>query len=160
MKRALLLVVGLLLALPAGADRFPPDSGTGAMKEFQIVLSSAQILALDTVPVAAILAESSYCAPLPWAWSAYKPAGTAYAGIAAGDDIVLETTGGTGYVTFETTGFLDQATAQRRAARLGAGSITDALFGLNLQFRLIGPITTGDTPLYITITYWDACSYS
>ena len=160
MKRALLLIVGLLLALPAGADRYPPISGAGVLREFLIVITSDQLLALHTTPILVSPPVSSDCSPLPHMWVAYKPAGTAYADIAAGDDVTIGTSAFAAYITIETTGFLDQTTAQRRGGRLAAGALTDNLFGFPLQIGLGGAITTGNTPLYLAFTYWDGCVYS
>lgn len=162
MKRIILTVLAvdlLCLSLAAAPEiTFSNPGAGGVFTTKRTTLTSAQILALDTVPVVAMEPRHAGCAPLPWGWVAIKPAGTAYADIAADDDIVLETTSEAGYISIETTGFLDQATEQRRGGRLAAGALVDALFGLDLQFRLVGPITTGNTPLIITIVWWDGCT--
>ena len=83
----------------------------------------------------------------------------AYAGIAAGEDLSIEYSGGAQVAEIETTGFLDQTADQYRwaypAANLGAtvASVTPvANVGLDLSL-LIGEIITGDSPLIVEVRY-------
>src|SRR5688572_20996969 len=90
----------------------------GASKYTQI--TSAQLLALFTTPQTVVAAPGAGLAIIPSKVVIHKPAGTAYAGIAAGEDLVLKYTNASGAQcssVIEATGFLDQTTAQTRVAR-------------------------------------------
>ena len=129
------------------------------------LISNAQVLALNATPVAVIPAPGAgYFIKVNW-WTVIKPAGTAYGGVAAGEDLVLKYTDGSGAIcaaAVETTGFLDQATAQTRHAGALAGSgaaastpadftpVANAAVVLHL---LSGEVTTGTSPLYILVDY-------
>jgi hypothetical protein len=78
---------------------------------------SASVLTLFATPVTILPAAPVGFAYAPVRASIHKPAGTAYAAIAAGSDLVFKYTNAAGQqVTsvIEATGFLDQATAQTR----------------------------------------------
>lgn len=80
-------------------------------------ITSAQVLALFATPREIIPAPGAGLAIIPRRIGVYKAAGTAYAGIAAGEDLVAKYTNAAGAQcsgVVETTGFLDQATAQAR----------------------------------------------
>ena len=92
----------------------------------------------------------------------YKAAGVAYAGIAAGEDLVAKYTDGSGAQVssvIETTGFLDQATAQTRyAGPPGSTSTTAAdvkpVAAAAIVLHLLsGEITTGNQDLIVWTWY-------
>lgn len=125
-------------------------------------ITSAQLLALNATPITVVAAPGAGLAIIPQRVVIYKPAGTAYAGIAVGEDLVLKYTNGSGAQcssVIETTGFLDQTTAQTRVAGM-PGSVTttagdyapvaNAAVVLHL---LVGEITTGTSPLYVRTFY-------
>ena len=127
-----------------------------------VTVTSAQLLALNATPKTLVAAPGAGFAIVPKRVVIYKPAGTAYAGIASGEDLVLKYTNGSGAQcssVIETTGFLDQTTAQTRVAH-APGSMTtvagdyapvaNAALVLHL---LSGEITTGDSPLYVRVWY-------
>lgn len=133
----------------------------GAIRKTTI--TSAQLLALNATPQTIIPAPGAGKANILTRVHLYKPAGTAYAGIAAGEDLVAKYTNGSGAQVssvIETTGFLDQTTAQGRYAG-PPGSVTttaadvapvaNAAVVLHL---LTGEITTGDSAL-IVWTFYD-----
>jgi len=158
----LLPAVLVLLAPIALAEEYPRFSNYPKFLEVKTVISSTQLLALDATPVTLVSPTlSSSCIPILYSYAIDKPAGTAYAAIAAGDDMQIETSGSVSHISIETTGFLDQATRQRRSGRVGASfspvQLTEA-FGLALRIRLLGPITTGTSPLLLTITYVEVCN--
>jgi len=123
-------------------------------------ITSAQVLALNATPITVIAA-----APAGFAWvvqrvAVHKPAGTAYAGIAAGEDLVLKYTNGSGVQVssvIETTGFLDQATVQTRYAMAPAttgstaGDITPVAAAAVVMHLLVGEITTGTSVLNVEV---------
>lgn len=125
-------------------------------------ITSAQLLALNGTPQTVIAAPGAGLAIIPRKVAIHKPAGTAYSGIATGEDLVLKYTNGSGAQcssVIETTGFLDQTTAQTRVAGM-PGSVTttagdyapvaNAAVVLHL---LVGEITTGNSPLYVRLWY-------
>ena len=127
-----------------------------------VAVTSAQVLALNGTPVELVPAPAAGYAHVVKDVIVHKPAGTAYAGIAAGEDLVLKYTNGSGAQAcgvIETTGFLDQTTAQTRTVgRPGSTSTTAAdvnpvSAAAIVAHLLVGEITTGDSPLYISVTY-------
>lgn len=134
-------------------------------KSVSKLITSAQLLALNATPIEVIPACGAGYFNRVRDWFVSKPAGVAYAGIAAGEDLALKYTDGSGAVAatvIETTGFLDQTTVQQRAANAlsgnGAASTTPGGYtpvsnaAIVVQL-LSGEITTGDSPLYIYATY-------
>lgn len=125
-------------------------------------VTSAQVLALFATPISILAAQGAGIAIVPTRVAIYKPAGTAYAGIAAGEDLVLKYTNASGAQcsgVIETTGFLDQTTAQTRVAHppsaMGSAvgdyaPVANAAIVLHL---LTAEITTGDSDLYVQLWY-------
>ena len=125
-------------------------------------VTSAQVLALFATPIAVLPAQGAGLAIIPIRVAIHKPAGTAYAGIAAGEDLVLKYTNAAGAQCsslIETTGFLDQATAQTRIAGMPGSTgatpadyapVSNAAVMLHL---LTGEITTGTSDLYVRVWY-------
>lgn len=123
-------------------------------------IPAASVLALFSTPYTVMPA-----APAGHAWilhrvAVHKPAGTAYAGIAAGEDLVIKYTNASGAQVssvIETTGFLDQATAQTRYAHAPAtsgatpGDITPVAGAPLVAHLLVGEITTGTSDLYVEV---------
>lgn len=121
-------------------------------------ITSAQLLALNATPQTIVPAAPTGFANIFMGMGLYKPAGTAYAGIAATEDLVAKYTDGSGqqvsaYV--EPVGFLDQTTAQIRwvgpIASIGtttAGDVTPLAAAIVLQM-LVGEITTGTGGLIV-----------
>jgi hypothetical protein len=125
-------------------------------------ITSAQLLALNATPITVVAAPGAGRAIVPTRVNVYKPAGTAYAGIAAGEDLVLKYTNGSGAQcssVIEATGFLDQTTAQIRSAGAPAstgstaGDITPVANAAVVMHMLTGEITTGDQPIYVEVYY-------
>jgi hypothetical protein len=130
-----------------------------------VTVTSAQLLALNATPQTIILAPDTGIAVIPTRMAIYKPAGTAYGGIAAGEDLVLKYTNGSGAQcsgVIETTGFLDQTTAQTRVVGMPgstgstAGDYAPVAGAAVVLHLLTGEITTGDSPLYVRVWY-DLC---
>jgi len=94
-------------------------------------ITSAQLLALFATPITVVAAPAAGFAHIVRRVQMHKPAGTAYAGIAAGEDLVLKYTNASGAQAsgvIEATGFLDSAT-------------------------VIGEIITGDSVLHVLVSY-------
>ncbi len=121
-------------------------------------ITSAQLLALNATPITIVAAAPTGFVTVFMGMGLYKPAGTAYAGIAATEDLAAKYTDGSGqqvsaYV--EPVGFLDQTTAQIRwvgpIASIGtttAGDVTPLGAVIVLQM-LVGEITTGTGGLIV-----------
>ncbi len=126
-------------------------------------ITSAQLLALNATERAIVPAPGAGLILIFDGALIYKPAGTAYAGIAATEELAIRYTDETGLVlaVVEATGFLDQTTAQIRWANKHVKTITadtpnDITPVANsplVLHMLVGEITTGDSPLYVRTYY-------
>ena len=124
------------------------------------VITSAQLLALNAAPQAVVEAPGAGKALIFEGALIRKPAGTAYAGIAGGEDLSVKYTGAGGaeVAQCESTGFLDQPTNQVRWARAhsaaaGPSQITPVENAPLVLHLLVGEITTGDSDLEIEVHY-------
>lgn len=126
-------------------------------------ITSAQLLALNATPVSVIPAPGEGLMIKINSWVARHGIGTAYSGIAAGEDLVLKYTNATGAIAataIETVGFLDQATAQIRLANALSASvattpadITPVANAAIVLHLLSGAVTTGNFDLEIFVEY-------
>jgi len=140
----------------------PGDFPTGEIQQIDVTVTSAQLLALNLTPVQLIAAPiTGYAIALQGAMFT-KIAGTAYAGIAAGEDLAIRYTDASGAIVaeVETTGFLDQATAQMRYVYPFVAGATSPVFSVApvaasplMLHMLVGDITTGNTDLKIRLWY-------
>jgi hypothetical protein len=134
-----------------------------AYKVAKVVVSSAQVLSLNASPVTLVSAPGSGKMLVFDEAVVHKPAGTAYAGIEAGDDLAIKYSNASGAqvnTTLEVTGFMDQTTAQTRITRPIATEYTPAENAPLVLHMLNSEITTGDSPLYVTISYHVVEGYS
>ena len=126
------------------------------MKYVEVTVSSAELLALNATPKTLVAAPGANKMLEFVSAVLYKPAGTAYAGIAAGEDLAIKYTDGSGAqvnTSLESDGFLDQTTAQLRLTKpIVTAVVPVANSPLVLQL-LTGEITTGDSPLYVRVHY-------
>jgi len=127
-----------------------------------VTVTSAELLALNATPKTILAAPGAGLAIIPRLVLVNKPAGTAYGGIATGEDLVLKYTNGSGSQcssAIETTGFLDQTTTQTRVVGPpGASGATAVAWAPTanaavVMHLLVGEITTGDSPLYVRVWY-------
>jgi hypothetical protein len=135
-----------------------PDSDVVLTQD--TIVTSAQLLALNATPQTIVAAPGANLGLVFEGAAIHKPAGTAYAGIAAGEDLSVKYTGAAGAEVgqCETTGFLDQATAQTRYIRAYAAAtlvsditpIANAVLVLHL---LVAEIITGDSDLHVRAYY-------
>lgn len=123
---------------------------------------TASVLTLNATPYTLLAAQGSGIATVVTRVAVYKPAGTAYAGIAAGEDLVVKYTNGSGAqisAVIEATGFLDQTTAQTRIAfpptttGATAGDINPVANAAVVLHMLTGEVTTGNSDLYVELFY-------
>lgn len=130
---------------------------------FRVVeVTSAQLLALNATPQTIVDAPGAGYVVMPRSFMIHKPAGTAYAGIAANEDLVFKYTNASGAEIsgrIASAGFLDQATAQSRAVGLegstgtATGDFTPVANAAVVIHLLTGEITTGTSPLYVHVLY-------
>ena len=163
--RSTLILCGLLLALGLALPTQPAQSQSAGPPLLSIrkTITTAQLLALNATPVSLIAAPGAGRMIVFEGATLYKAAGTAYAGIAAGEDIGIKYTGSSGLevAACETTGFLDQTTAQVRYVRartgaLAAGTVSDIVPVANaalVAHMLVGEITTGDSDQKVRVFY-------
>jgi hypothetical protein len=126
-----------------------------------VLVSAAELLALNAAPKTIVPAPGSTALALIFEGAQlHKPAGTAYAAIAAGDDLSVKYTDGSGAELggCEATNFLDQTTAQTRYVRAtgaasGVSDITPVANAALVLHMLTGEITTGDSPLHVRVFY-------
>lgn len=141
------------------------EGGPFALHVADVQLSSAEILALNATPIELIGAPGANKALVFEGAVIHKPAGTAYAGVAVGEDLSLKYTDENGVEVgvCEMTGFADQTTAQARYIRAIDGraavtagapsSIAPAANAALVAHLLVGEITTGDSVFNLRIYY-------
>lgn len=124
------------------------------------VITSAQLLALNATPQTIVPAPGAGYALIFEGALARKPAGTAYSGIAAGEDLSVKYTDASGaeVAQCETTGFLDQATDQIRwirphTAASGPSQITPVENAPLVLHMLVGEIAGGTSDLELEVHY-------
>jgi hypothetical protein len=130
-----------------------------AIKFVDVTVSSAELLALFATPKTLVAAPAAGFMNVFEGIVISKPAGTAYAGIAGGEDLLVSYTdaSGTALATLETTGFLDQATVQTRyapayKAASGVNSLTPTNTSIVMSL-LVGEIITGTSALNCRVYY-------
>jgi len=136
------------------------EPAPAAIMKRDVLISAAEVLALNAAPKTVVPAPGANLALVFEGAVIHKPAGTAYGGVALGEDLSVKYTNGAGaeVAQCETTGFLDQATAQTRqvrphtAATLASDKTPTANAPLVMQM-LAGEITTGDSPLHVRVFY-------
>lgn len=135
-----------------------PQGSTG-LKYVDVTITAAQLKALNATPQTLVAAPGAGYAVVLDSILLHKQAGTAYAGIAAGEDLSVRYTDGSGteLTNIETTGFLDQTTVQTRFAERwraasGVADITPANAAIVLHM-LSGEITTGTGSLLARVYY-------
>lgn len=161
---------GLLSNSSGSDDQIVAQTSNGiALKnkcEFHLTtiktVTSAQVLALNATPITIIPAPVTGYAIVVNKVIIRHGTGTAYAGIAAGEDLVLKYTNASGAqcsAVIETTGFLDQTTAQIRCANSPSSTgtttsdfapVDNAAVVLHL---LSGEVTTGTFDLIVLVDY-------
>ena len=120
----------------------------------QVFITAAQMLALHSTNVEVIPDPGDGRVIIVEEVLAYKPAGTAYGSVGSGDDLEFRYHNNTGQeiMDIETTGFLNQATEQRR---VGRPAVTDSAPWATREVivRLGAAVTTGDTGLHLKVFY-------
>lgn len=135
-----------------------PAHDTGIISaghQIDVIISSAQILAMNVTPVTLIPAPGAGKAiVLNKMLSVLNYNTIAYASVGGGDDITIRYTDGAGAIvgTIETTGFLDQAAVTYNVLQPAGGSqILPA--NAPLVASLGGAVTTGNSPVVARLFY-------
>ncbi|MDD5176759.1 MAG: hypothetical protein PHQ05_10095 [Sterolibacterium sp.] len=122
-----------------------------------ITITTGQLLALNATPKTLIAAPGSgYAVILVDAQLMLDYATTAYAGIAAGEDLEIRYTDGSGQLvaTIETTGLLDAtADAYRHIYPVAVAAITPVDNAALVMRLASGEVITGDSPLKVRVRY-------
>lgn len=137
-----------------------PFSGVdGAVRFIEVTISTAELLALNAAPKTIVAAAGAGKVNVPIALAIVMDyAGVAYNGIAAGEDLALRYTDGSGVIAFtvEATGFLDQASDQIRMGGIDAAAAAAIVPVANAPLVLhmtTGEIATGTSPLRVKLWY-------
>lgn len=121
-----------------------------------VLISSEEILALHTTPKQLVATPGANKALiLIGAFILYDYATAAYADIAAGDDLTVRYTDGSGATvgTIETTSFLDQAGDEVRWVDGAHTTAVEIVANAALVLSLAGAITTGAGVLKVRVFY-------
>jgi len=128
----------------------------GGTAQFRLVtLSTAQILALFATPISVIPAPGAGKLNVVERMVAMLDFNAAaYAGIAAGEDLVLKYTNAAGDTigTVETTGFLDAA-ADAWGVMSHAVDVAPLVNAAIVAHILVAEVITGDSPVHLAIWY-------
>ena len=124
------------------------------------VVTTAQVLALFATPITVVPAPGAGKALIFEGAVIQKPAGVAYAGIAAGENLSFKYTNAAGLEVggCETVGFLDSTGAQLRYAQgyradSGVSQIIPVANAVLVLHLLIAEIITGDSDLNLEVHY-------
>lgn len=120
-----------------------------------ITITTAQLLALNATPQSLIPAPGAGFIVVPKMATLFLDYNSAaYDGIAAGEDLVIRYTNGSGAAigTVEATGFLDQTTDQTRLIQFAFNGTPAANAAVVLHMST-GEIATGNSPLKIKLHY-------
>lgn len=127
-------------------------------RRLRISLTAAQVLAGFSAPVELLAAPGAGFALIVSRVDMSKAAGTAFAGIAAGEDVIIVYSGGAIQVvnSMESTGFLDSAVDEMRISRhlpaaLGFDLTAQANTAIDYEL-LVGDIT-GGSPVVFDLYY-------
>ncbi len=124
------------------------------------VVTTAEVLALFATPIEIVPAPGAGLALIFEGMLIHKPAGVAYAGIAAGEDLSVKYTNAAGLAVggCETTGFLDSTSSLIRwvggyRAASGVSQIAVVANAALVLHLLIAEIITGDSDLNMEVHY-------
>ena len=141
-----------------GARSDPGEGHSSGHIVTDVTITTAQLLALFTTEITVLAAPGADKAIILDGVLIDKPAGTAYDGIAAGEDLAFFYTDKSGLevARCETTGFLDSSSAKFRyvhafRAASGASQIIPVANAVLVIHLLVGNITTGTSDLRLRL---------
>jgi hypothetical protein len=122
---------------------------------YRVTVSSAEILALNATPKTLVAAPGAgKVLEFVSATLFFDATATAYAGIAAGEDLAIRFTDGSGAIastTLEVTGLLDQTSDQIRTFKPITTDLTPVVNSPLVLHMLTGEITTGTGVIYLDV---------
>lgn len=123
----------------------------GAVAVKDTVLTNAQIKLLRATPVELVADPGDGEALILESVELLLNAGTAY--VESADNFVIEYADGTDILTVETTGFIDQATAQRRFMQAEQVTVVTPIASSAIQIKNSGDgeVTGGNTDRTLTV---------
>ncbi len=128
----------------------------GIQRTANATIATAAVLALNATPITILASPGAAKASILLGIVIHKPAGTAYAGIHADENLAIKYTDGSGLLlaTVETAGFLDQSTAQTRYVYpTTAADLTPVADAVIVAQLLVGEIITGTSALKFRVYY-------
>jgi hypothetical protein len=154
-------VIGVALKSAVSGDVIPVllhaagDSDAVPLLYADLVVTSAQLLALYTTPLSIVAAPGTGKVVVPVMAQAFHDAGTAYDGVDAGEDLVLRYTDASGAIalTIETDGFLNVATDQHRLVHGPAVAFAPVANAALVLHMTEGNIATGTGTLDVRVWY-------
>lgn len=130
---------------------------TTTIRYAEVTISAAEMLALNATPKTLVAAPGAgKMLVFHGAVAILDYNSAAYAGIAAGEDLAVKYTNGSGAAastTLETTGFLDQTSDQIRTHKAIATDLTPVANAALVLHLASGEITTGNSPLRYKVWY-------
>jgi len=165
-SKAKIISEGITVEFEGAAEFLSTVKGTGFLHgtdviydSADVVISSTELKALNATPKTLVAAPGAnkVLVPLHAIWFLdYNSA--AYAGIAAGEDIAIRYTDGSGQflVGCEITGFLDQTEDTYAITHAYAPILPLQIGAVNAPLvaaMATGEITTGDSPLAVRLSY-------
>lgn len=148
---------GVVQSLVRRSDTDPFAAVDGAIRFIEVTVTSAEVLALFATPKTLVPAPGAgKCLVLVEAALILDYAGTAYGGIAAGEDLAIRYTDAAGVIastTLETTGLLDGTADALRTFKPLTTDITPVANAPLVLHLLIGEVITGNSPLRIKVWY-------
>lgn len=149
--------IGTILYQPKTASGTVVHVADNQTSSVTVTVSSAELLALYATPKELVAAPGAgYALVLDSATLFLDYTGTAYAGIAAGEDLTIKYTNAAGatLATVEATGFLDAtADALRFVLPTTTAAFTPVANAALVLHMLTGEIITGNSPLKVQINY-------
>lgn len=141
-----------------GARSAPHQGHSAGLIITDFTITAAQVKALKATPITILAAPGANLAHIVVGVMIHKPAGVAYAGIDATEDLSLTYTNAAGLevARCEMTGFADSTAVQTRwlhayGAASGISSITPVANAVIAAHMLIGEIITGDSDFLFRI---------
>ncbi len=141
-----------------GARTDPHEGHSSGLIVTDVTVTTAEVLALFATPITVLAAPGANLAHIIEGAVIHKPAGVAYAGIAAGEDFSLKYTNAAGLAVAgcEMTGFADSTGVQTRYMGSyrqvsGISSITPVANAVIVAHMLTAEIITGDSDFLLRI---------
>ena len=121
-------------------------------------ITTAQVLALNATPIEVVAAPGAGLINIPTQIHLFLDYNSAaYAGVAGGEDLTLNYTGGAQMIAIEATGFIDASADDHAYGNVAAGVVGESKTpvvnaAMTLGF-LVGEVTTGNSPLDVEVFF-------